>query len=612
MLHLTKFFTAVLLAVVYASSVTAGPAPAPVFSSPTHTTHRRRELRSGLTLETYHPASTYETFGEGIDHPLRKRAETSLLESAAAFLQDKLRLKAENAVFHAGFSGAHARHAYAKQSHEGIFFANAVANVAFNEADKVVAFGSSFVSPTSIASSTPSISFDDARATAEEHLGGSHDGLPAAELKYFAKADGSAALVHAFQVRDEAAGTWYEALVDAHDGKLLSVVDYVSKASYRVIPIQKQSVPDGFETLRDPSDRAAVNPPRADGTPPPSATPQPHRMHGNNVVSYKGGPKLGVARQSAPGQVFAYTQDASKKPTVPANVAAAIVNNFYIVNTVHDIAYRYGFTEDAFNFQNDNLGHGGKGGDRITASIQDASEINNADITVLPDGQPGHMRMFLFNYTKPQRDSAFANDIVVHEVMHGITNRMTGGGTAACLQSLEANGMGEGWSDALAEWTEQKSAKIVDFTVGTYLRNDPVNFPAGFRIFPYSTSKKVNPWTYASVAKFDEVHIIGEVWANMLHNVYAALVKAYGWSPRAFTHPEDRQGNVVFLHLVIDALPLQPCEPTFLTARDAIIQADRNRYGGANKCLLWKAFASRGLGVKAKNHKDDASVPAHC
>jgi extracellular elastinolytic metalloproteinase len=60
MLHLTKLFAAVLVAVVYASSVTAVPAPAPVFSSPKHTTHRRRELRSGLTLETYHPASTYE------------------------------------------------------------------------------------------------------------------------------------------------------------------------------------------------------------------------------------------------------------------------------------------------------------------------------------------------------------------------------------------------------------------------------------------------------------------------------------------------------------------------------------------------------------------------
>jgi extracellular elastinolytic metalloproteinase len=57
--------------------------------------------------------------------------------------------------------------------------------------------------------------------------------LPAAELKYFAKEDGAAALVHAFQVRDETAGTWYEALVDAHDGKLLSVVDYVAKASVR-------------------------------------------------------------------------------------------------------------------------------------------------------------------------------------------------------------------------------------------------------------------------------------------------------------------------------------------------------------------------------------------
>jgi extracellular elastinolytic metalloproteinase len=52
----------------------------------------------------------------------------------------------------------------------------------------------------------------------------------------------------------------------------------------------------------------------------------------------------------------------------------------------------------------------------------------------------------------------------------------------------------------------------------------------------------------------------------MLHNVYATLVNAHGFSSRAFTHPEDRQGNVVFLHLIIDALPLQPCEPTLYVA----------------------------------------------
>lgn len=53
---------------------------------------------------------------------------------------------------------------------------------------------------------------------------------------------------------------------------------------------------------------------------------------------------------------------------------------------------------------------------------------------------------------QPNRDGALENDIVVHEMTHGITNRMTGGGTGSCLQSTEAGGMGEGWSDAMAEY----------------------------------------------------------------------------------------------------------------------------------------------------------------
>ena len=59
--------------------------------------------------------------------------------------------------------------------------------------------------------------------------------------------------------------------------------------------------------------------------------------------------------------------------------------------------------------------------------------------------------MFLWDLTGPERDGALANDIIVHEFTHGITNRMTGGGTGRCLQTTEARGMGEGWSDALAE-----------------------------------------------------------------------------------------------------------------------------------------------------------------
>lgn len=68
----------------------------------------------------------------------------------------------------------------------------------------------------------------------------------------------------------------------------------------------------------------------------------------------------------------------------------------------------------------------------------------------------------------------------------------------------------------------------------------------------------------------------------------------------------------MWLHIFMDSLPLQPCNPTFVNARDAWIQADANRYGGANKCLLWNVFASRGLGVKAAKFVDDFSVPSGC
>lgn len=125
---------------------------------------------------------------------------------------------------------------------------------------------------------------------------------------------------------------------------------------------------------------------------------------------------------------------------------------------------------------------------------------------------------------------------------------------------------------------------------------------------------------------------IGEVWANMLHNVYAALVAAHGFSTTAKTNPTGREGNIVFLHLFLDALALQPCQPscsctplrlvlssplTMLSvtqARQAWIQADVLRYAGANKCILWKAFASRGLGVYAQNliYIDNYNVPAGC
>jgi len=51
-----KFFTAVLLAVTYAATVSAAPQPQYAKLA----THRTRELHEDLVLETFNPESTYE------------------------------------------------------------------------------------------------------------------------------------------------------------------------------------------------------------------------------------------------------------------------------------------------------------------------------------------------------------------------------------------------------------------------------------------------------------------------------------------------------------------------------------------------------------------------
>jgi len=53
------------------------------------------------------------------------------------------------------------------------------------------------------------------------------------------------------------------------------------------------------------------------------------------------------------------------------------------------------------------------------------------------------------------------------------------------------------------------------------------------------------------------------------------------------------------MQLLVDSLKLQPCRPTFLDNRDAILQADHIYTGDENACLIWKAFAKRGLGPNA-------------
>lgn len=90
-----------------------------------------------------------KTFGaDGLSHALERRAHVALAETAQAFVASRLSVNQSAVLFRSGYSADNVTYAYLRQHHEGIPFANAVANVAFGGGGKVVAFGSSFVAPS--------------------------------------------------------------------------------------------------------------------------------------------------------------------------------------------------------------------------------------------------------------------------------------------------------------------------------------------------------------------------------------------------------------------------------------------------------------------------------
>ena len=215
----------------------------------------------------------------------------------------------------------------------------------------------------------------------------------------------------------------------------------------------------------------------------------------------------------------------------------------------------------------------------------------------------------------PDLDLAFDNGIVAHEYGHGISSRLTGGpANAGCLSGSEQ--AGEGWSDF---WTLVLSAKATDTpelprTIGGYVAGGPGVL--GLRNYPYSTDLSVNPLTYADVGTINIPHGVGEVWMSMLWEVYWGLVGRYGFDPDV---GRGDGGNNLTIRLVVDGLKLQPCDPTFVDARDAILLAGEVAGGGANECVIWRAFAKRGLGALAFAGSDDVgdetedfTVPEEC
>ncbi len=157
--------------------------------------------------------------------------------------------------------------------------------------------------------------------------------------------------------------------------------------------------------------------------------------------------------------------------------------------------------------------------------------------------------------------------------------------------------MGEGWSDyyGLLMTIQPSDVSTTTRPVGNYLFAQGPN-GAGIRSFPYTTDTGVNPFTYDDIKTESVPHGVGSVWATMLWDMTWALIDEYGFDPDLYN---GTGGNNIAMHLVTEGLKLQPCSPGFVDGRDAILQADQILYGGANQCLIWKAFADRGLGASA-------------
>jgi hypothetical protein len=421
----------------------------------------------------------------------------------------------------------------------------------------------------------------------------------------------------------------YQVFVDARSGRVL----------YRAPASQSESAVPKWRVFTNDSPRPmSPGPNTPDGTQPPEDKRDLIATNGDPVASPAGWIPAGgttttgnnadafidqnddgtpdVARPTSATQEFDFPLDLSLTPNDADNQRSAVVNAFYWANWYHDRLYELGFDEAAGNFQNDNFGRGGVGGDAIQIRVQ--SGFDNSTFFTAADGIPGIWRAFVFTGPNPDRDAALDQEIAIHELTHGLTNRLVGGPTMI-MSGTQPWAMGEGWSDFYAFALLAESTDDLDgpWGMGGYSTFEWVpnplgwddNYYFGIRRYPHSRDMNKSPLTFADIdpAQFavdptipaspwlvgsaaNQVHNAGEIWCAALMECRANFIEFYGFAV----------GNELMLQLTTDGLTLIPTNtPTYIQARDAIFLADMNATGGANRCLLWKGFSKRGMGPAA-------------
>ncbi len=218
------------------------------------------------------------------------------------------------------------------------------------------------------------------------------------KLVYQKDAQGQAVLSWDMQIlQDE---NWWSIRADAETGAVLSQHNWYAHASYDVIPFPNESPANtgyALATVTDPDDLDAspFGWHDTDG----SAGAEFTDTRGNNVFAQDdldANNSGGSRPDGGASLVFDVPWNPLVNPDEEQNLDAAIVNLFYWNNITHDLTYHYGFDEASGNFQENNYGNGGFGGDAVNADAQDGSGTNNANFGTPPDGQNPRMQMFYF------------------------------------------------------------------------------------------------------------------------------------------------------------------------------------------------------------------------
>ena len=255
---------------------------------------------------------------------------------------------------------------------------------------------------------------------------------------------------------------------------------------------------------------------------------------GNNVWATTDslGAEVGLSPDGGAGLAFDFPLDLTRQPGAYSN--AALTNLFYWNNLVHDVFYRYGFTEAAGNFQQTNFGLGGAEGDGVLAQAQDGGGTNNANFLTLTDGVPGRMQMYLWQPSLPatlrlNTPAGIAGDYLALEAGFGPA-LSDPGLTRDVVYAVPANGCG--------------------FT-------PPTTLPAGFLPKPFDNAVAVNGRIAlvdrggcAFVEKVANAQLSGAAGVIVVNNVPGAAPITMGSSSPAPAGP-DPIGSTILIPSVM-------------------------------------------------------------